>query len=204
MHEAKEAIEVDAVGDAAFGTSGFKAAVFKPMFGQAHQAYFTPRWLCETLPPIAEHAFGFEGIIPEQRPRLNVIDPTAGSARLLAPFKERGHHVFGVELDARLAEIAGKAVGRRAVRQGDAMAYGPLIPESRWQVAAINPPYGLWWPVPESSPYCNFTHSFAAMARLCFQRRLLTNRLPAARHLNLPSPTSGLSHATWSALHGGG
>ncbi len=153
MQEANEAIEVDAVGDAAFETSGFKAAVFKPMFGQAHQAYFTPRWLCEALPPIAEHAFGFEGLIPEQRPRLNVIDPTAGAGRLLVPFKERGHHVFGVELDARLAEVAGKAVGRRAVRQGDVMAYGPLIPESRWQVAAVNPPYGLWWPVPESSPY---------------------------------------------------
>ena len=45
------------------------------------------------------------------------------------------------------------AIGRRATRQGDVMAYGPLIPASRWQVATINPPYGLWWPVPESSPY---------------------------------------------------
>jgi hypothetical protein len=156
MRDTQEITEPDAALDIegnAYSTSGFKAAVFKPMFGNAHQQYFTPRWLCEALPPIAEHAFGFEALTPEERPRLNVIDPTAGSGRLLVPFKERGHHVFGVELDARLAEIAGKAVGRRAVRQGDVMAYGPLIPESRWQVAAVNPPYGLWWPVPEASPY---------------------------------------------------
>ncbi|MBN1137924.1 MAG: hypothetical protein JXM73_15145 [Anaerolineae bacterium] len=99
---------------AAFETSGFRAPVFKPMFSQASPQYFTPLWLCEALPPIAEHAFGLDGMIPEERPSLNVIDPTCGSAWLLAPFKERGHHVFGVELDARLADVAGK--GRRQAR----------------------------------------------------------------------------------------
>ncbi len=140
--------DVDAaedVEDAAYGTSGFRAAVFKPMFAHTHQQVFTPRWLCEALPPIAHHAFGFEGMIPEERPRLNVLDPTAGSGRLLVPFKQAGHHVFGVELDARLAEIAAEAVGKRAIRQGDIVAYGSLIPEGRWQVAAVNPPFSLWW-----------------------------------------------------------
>jgi SAM-dependent methyltransferase len=131
--------------EGAYGTSGFRAAVFKPMFAHAHQQVFTPRWLCEALPPIAHHAFGFEGMIPEERPRLNVLDPTAGSGRLLVPFKQAGHHVFGVELDARLAEIAAEALGKRAIRQGDIVAYGSLIPESRWQVAAVNPPFSLWW-----------------------------------------------------------
>ena len=136
---------VDAAADAAFETTGFKAAVFKPMFAHAHQQVFTPRWLCEALPPIAEHAFGFDGLVPEERPRLSVLDPTAGSGRLLVPFKQAGHHVFGVELDARLAEIAGEAVGKRAIRQGDIIAYGSLIPEGRWQVIPCNAPYGLWW-----------------------------------------------------------
>ena len=40
--------------EGAFAVSGFKAAVAKPRFGQAHQQYFTPRWLCEALLPIAE------------------------------------------------------------------------------------------------------------------------------------------------------
>ena len=125
MQDIQETIEVDAVEDAAYQTSGFRAAVFKPMFGQAHQAYFTPRWLCEALPPIVEHAFGFDNTIPEDRPRLNVLDPTAGSGRLLVPFKQAGHHVFGVELDARLAEIAAKAVGKRAIRVPDEAGQGP-------------------------------------------------------------------------------
>jgi SAM-dependent methyltransferase len=145
MTSAPQGADPDAAEGAAFEATGFKAAVFKPMFGNAHQQYFTPRWLCEALPPIAHHAFGFEGMIPEERPRLNVLDPTAGSGRLLVPFKQAGHHVFGVELDARLAEIAAEALGKRAIRQGDIVAYGSLIPESRWQVAAINPPYGLFW-----------------------------------------------------------
>jgi hypothetical protein len=145
---------VNAAEDAAFEATGFKAAVFKPMFAHAHQQVFTPRWLCEALPPIAHHAFGFDGMIPlclsgtgqaEERPHLNVLDPTAGSGRLLVPFKEAGHHVFGVELDGRLAEIAARAVGKRAIRQGDIVAYGSLIPESRWQVCVTNAPFALWW-----------------------------------------------------------
>ena len=139
--------------DEAFSTKGFRAAVFKPMFGQAFQQYFTPRWLCEAMLPIAEHAFGLHTMIPEERPRLNVVDPTAGSGRLLAPFKAAGHNVLGVELDARLAETTVKALGRRSVRQGDILTYGSLIPPGRWQVAVTNAPYGLHWSIPAGSPY---------------------------------------------------
>ena len=152
MQDTLELTDVPAAGEA-FEVKGFKAAVFKPMFGNAHQEYFTPRWLCEAMPPIAEHAFGLHTMDPEARPRLNVIDPTCGTARLLLPFKEAGHHVFGVELDGRLAEVAARAVGKRAIRQGDIVAYGTLIPEGRWQVSCINPPFSLWWNVPDDSPY---------------------------------------------------
>ena len=153
MSDSDDPAAAGAAVEAAFGTSGFRAAVFKPMFGQAFQQYFTARWLCEAMLPIAEHAFGFHTMLPEQRPRLNVIDPTAGSGRLLAPFKAAGHNVLGVELDARLAETTAKALGRRSVRQGDIMAYGSLIPPGRWQVAVTNAPFGLHWPIPAGSPY---------------------------------------------------
>jgi len=39
MQETQEPADVDAIEDAAFQTSGSKAAVFKPMFGNAHQQY---------------------------------------------------------------------------------------------------------------------------------------------------------------------
>ena len=146
--------EDDAAGAAelAYQHKGHAAAVFKPMFGQAHQQYLTPKWLAEAMLPIAEHAFGLHTLLPDDRPRLNAVDPTAGTGRLLIPFHKAGHNVLAVELDARLAEIAGQALGKRSVRQGDIMAYGSLIPPGRYHVAAINPPYGLWWPTPEGSP----------------------------------------------------
>ena len=36
---APEGPDADAAEDAAYRTSGFKAAVFKPMYGNAHQQY---------------------------------------------------------------------------------------------------------------------------------------------------------------------
>ena len=137
--------------DAAFSNKGAKAAVFRPRFGQAHQQYFTPRWLCQACADIAEGLFDVP-IVQDQRGGypLRVIDPTSGSARLLASFAQRGHKVLGIELDDRLVPIARRAVGKGNVRKGDVCAYAPAIPEERWDVAVINPPYGLWWPVTDT------------------------------------------------------
>ena len=182
MSETIELTEEDAAEPAAacteeaFTVSGFRAAVAKPMFGNAHQQYFTPRWLCEALLPIAEHAFGLDEMLPEERPKLNVVDPTCGPARLLATFKRAGHHVLGIELDGRLAETAARAVGKRSVRQGDVLAYGSLIPENRWQVAVINPPFGLWWPIASDGPYARYElASGASIESQHFVLELVTN-----------------------------
>ena len=65
------------------------------------------------------------------------------------------------------------------------MAYGSLIPPGRYHVAAINPPYGLWWPTPEGSPYREYElragehiesqHMILELAHhlLCYQNGLL-------------------------------
>jgi len=132
--------------DAAFSVSGFKAAVFKPQFGNAHQQYFTPKWLAEAMCQIAEHAFHSEPQGQHGHVTLNVLDPTAGSGRLLVPFKKNGHRVIGIELDERLARVATRALGKKAVRRGDIMVYAPLISSKSWQVVVTNPPFGLWWP----------------------------------------------------------
>lgn len=145
MHDTTIATELDP--EAAYGHKGARAAVFRPRFGQAHQQYFTPRWLCQACAGVAEGLFDTP-IVDGQRGGypLRVLDPTCGSARLLAPFARRGHQVMGVELDERLVPIARRAVGKANVRQGDVCAYAPLIPTDKWDVAVINPPYGLWWP----------------------------------------------------------
>lgn len=134
--------------DAAFQHKGAQAAVFKPRFGQAHQQYFTPKWLCEASADIAEALFNVP-IVNDQRGGypLRVIDLTCGSGRLLAPFAQRDHQVMGIELDERLVPVARRAVGKQGViRQGDVCAYAPVLPNKGFEVAVINPPYGLWWP----------------------------------------------------------
>jgi len=134
--------------EAAFAHKGAQAAVFRPRFGQAHQQYFTPRWLCQACADVAERLFDVP-VVNGQRGGypLRVTDPTCGNGRLLAPFAERGHLVLGVELDDRLVPVARRALGKDSVRKGDICAYAPAIPAEQWDVAVINPPYGLWWQV---------------------------------------------------------
>ena len=137
--------------DIAFAHRGAKAAVFRPRFGQAHQQYFTPRWLCQASADIAEGLYDVPVVADERGGfPLRVIDPTCGSGRLLSPFAERGHQVLGIELDDRLVPVARRAVGKDHVRKGDVCSYAPTIPAEKWDVAVINPPYGLWWPVTDT------------------------------------------------------
>jgi predicted RNA methylase/superfamily II DNA or RNA helicase len=138
-------------GDAAFAHKGAQAAVFRPRFGQAHQQYFSPKWLCQACADIAERLFDVP-IVNDRRGGypLRVIDLTCGTGRLLAPFAERGHQVLGIELDDRLVPVARRAVGKENVRKGDVCAYAPTIPTETWDVAVINPPYGLWWSVTDT------------------------------------------------------
>ena len=113
---------------AAFANKGAKAAVFRPRYGQAHQQYFTPKWLCQACADIAEGLYDVP-VVANQRGGfpLRVIDPTCGSGRLLAPFAERGHLTMGIELDDRLVPVARRAVGKDNVRKGDICAYGPVL-----------------------------------------------------------------------------
>jgi len=161
--EAPDAAEVEETdAEVAFQHRGAKAAVFKPRFGQAHQQYFSPKWVCEAMADIAEELFDvsrnkrvksetgqWEDAGPS--PVLSVIDPTCGSGCLLVPFAKRGHWPLGIELDERLAPVARRAVGKENVRHGDVCAYGAVLPREAYQVAVINPPYGIWWEIDENS-----------------------------------------------------
>jgi SAM-dependent methyltransferase len=125
-----DALDTDLDVSPAFAHRGAKAAVFRPHVGQAHQQYFTPKWLCQAFADVAEALFDVPIIDGERGGYpLRVIDPTCGSGRLLAPFAQRGHQVLGIELDERLVPVARRAVGKDNVRQGDVCAYAPAIPK---------------------------------------------------------------------------
>ena len=137
--------------EAAFQTKGAQAAVFRPHFGQAHQQYFSPAGL-PRLPSASPRGSSTSTRASDNRANypLRVLDPTCGSGRLLAPFAERGHQVLGIELDERLVPVARRAVGKGSIRRGDICEYAPAIPAESFDVAVINPPYGLWWPVTDA------------------------------------------------------
>ncbi len=134
------------MANAAFEAKGIKLSAPRPHMGQAHQQYFTPRPVAEAFADIAE------GIKTKRPSPLTVLDPTAGSGRLLVPFRERGHHVLGIELDARLIPVLKRAIGRESVRAGDIMQYVPYL-DRRFDVVATNPPYNLFWLVPDGWVY---------------------------------------------------
>ena len=74
---------------ASLSTKGHKAAVALPRFGQAHQQYFTPAWLAQAMEMIARRLY--DKVETHFDHPLVVLDPTAGSGRLLAPFAAVGH-----------------------------------------------------------------------------------------------------------------
>lgn len=140
--------------EAAYTTKGHVAAVSRPRFTQAHQQFFSPRWLAEAGYLISCHAFGLdpEQPAPEDR-RMTVLDPTVGSARLLAPFHKAGHYVLGIDIDARLVTTARHAVGKDQIRHGDIVDYGNVLPYRGFDVITTNPPYGIQLPMRENGPY---------------------------------------------------
>jgi len=85
------------------------------------------------------------------------------------------------------------------------MAYGSLIPQGRYHVAAVNPPYGLWWPTPEGSPYREYElragehiesqHMILELAHhlLCYQNGLLIAVLSGKLFDNNPKAAAYLN-----------
>ena len=65
--------------EAAFNQRGAKAAVFRPRFGQAHQQYFSPGWLCTACTDIAERLFDVP-VIDGQRGGYPLHGNAAGAA----------------------------------------------------------------------------------------------------------------------------
>ena len=91
----------------------------------------------------------FEVFKPHLKPNHFVIDITAGSGRLLKPFKKAGSSVFAVEFKESLAQKLKHNIGKDNVRVGDIRDYYSKIRNANlynsFDISVCNPPYGLKW-----------------------------------------------------------
>jgi len=124
------------------GRDANHALSFRQFNASKHAQYFTPLWLSDLL--FQE----LQPLIPSgEAAQISVLDPTCGSARLLAPWKQAGAQVLGIELDATAAEHARYAIGPQNVRSGDVLEYRHLLKD--FSLVLTNPPYGIWWTPPD-------------------------------------------------------
>jgi hypothetical protein len=123
------------------GRTANHALGFRQFNASKHAQYFTPLWLADLL--FQE----LQPFLPSDPTQVSVLDPTCGSARLLAPWKQAGAQVLGIELDAAAAEHARYAIGPQNVRAGDILEYRHLLKD--FSLVLTNPPYGIWWAPPD-------------------------------------------------------
>jgi len=76
---------------------------------------------------------------------LKVFDPTAGSGRLLIPWKRAGADVLGVELEESAAKVLKHNIGAKYSRTGDLMKYAPYLENQEFDLVLTNPPFGIVW-----------------------------------------------------------
>jgi len=102
--------------------------------------YFTPLQVSSSI---------FETLMTQinskDLPHLNVLDPCAGNGRLLFPWKQAGAKVYGIELDVKAAAICKQNIQAESVFVGDILNYAPYLSEASFDIALLNPPYGLNW-----------------------------------------------------------
>lgn len=160
---------------------------FRQFNASKHAQYFTPLWLSELL--FQE----LQGHIPSSESgTISVLDPTCGSARLLAPWKQAGCTVLGIEMDATAAEHARYAIGPQNVRAGDILEYRHLLRD--FSLVLTNPPYGIWWTPPDPGELWScetsggFLESQAATLDICTRAiawgGLLVAIIPSATFTN--------------------
>ena len=109
---------------------------FRKWSQSKHAQYFTP-------PDVASAIFtGLKKKVTEIQ-KLRVLDPAAGSGRLLIPWKRAGAQVIGIELDEETGKVLKHNVGSKNSRIGDVLKYAPYL--GNFDIVITNPPFGIIW-----------------------------------------------------------
>ncbi len=115
-----------------------------------HAQYFTPMRGANLLYSMVREMYAKNQDPDFWMKRLTVLDPTAGSGRLLYPFQRAEATTLGVELDTELVEKAKMLLGKESVRSGSVLEYAPYLDGAGFDICVTNPPYGIVWSQEES------------------------------------------------------
>ena len=116
---------------------------FRKWSASKHAQYFSPLKIANLILSMVKACLkqGNEATLKNVR----VLDPTAGTGRLLYPFKREESQVLGIELDKELIDKAKMLLGKEAIRHGSILDYAPYLQGADFDVVVTNPPYGLIW-----------------------------------------------------------
>lgn len=120
---------------------------FRKWSASKHAQYFTPLKIANLILSMVKACIKGEDKSLE---KVRVLDPTAGTGRLLYPFKREDAKVLGIEFDKDLIDKAKMLLGKEAVRHGSILDYAPYLRGQDFDIAVTNPPYGLIWNQDES------------------------------------------------------
>lgn len=112
-----------------------------------HAQYFSPLKVANLIFSMVKACMKDQGGEAEESPikSLRILDPTAGTGRLLYPFKREEAKVLGIEIDKDLIDKAKMLLGKESIRHGSLLDYAPFLKQSEFDVVVTNPPYGLIW-----------------------------------------------------------
>lgn len=102
--------------------------------------------LYETPSQMANAAYELiAGICDFSQNKPNVLDPCAGSGRLLLPFKKNGYDTIGIEYNELMYEKLKRVLGTKVARCGNAVDYftGDRLAVGKFHCVVMNPPFGV-------------------------------------------------------------
>ena len=126
---------------------------FREWSKSKHAQYFTPLQFSKDIYALIKKAWDiayparhneYGNRANDPMPKMNVLDHSAGTGRLLLPWLKDGHKVLGIEMDSQALKSLKTNIKKVNTREGDMLRYAKYL-KGKFDVVITNPPFGLTW-----------------------------------------------------------